>query len=49
VVAGQNFFVKIDVGDGEFVHARIYRDLKNNLSVHSVQTGKSAHDEIAYF
>jgi hypothetical protein len=49
VVAGVNYFVKIAVADGEFIHARIYRDLQRNVSVHSVQSGKSETDEIEYF
>jgi len=49
VVAGTNYFFKIDVGGGHYVHARVYRDLSRNLSVHSVQTGKSAGDPLEYF
>jgi len=48
VVAGINYFVKIDVG-GEFIHARIYKDLKQNLSVNKIQTGKNATDPLEYF
>nr|AET79741.1 cysteine protease inhibitor [Acanthamoeba castellanii] len=49
VVAGINYFVKIAVAEGEYIHARIYRDLQRNVSVHSVQTGKSETDELEYF
>lgn len=49
VVAGINYFVKIAVAEGEYIHARIYRDLQRNVSVHSVQTDKSETDELAYF
>jgi cystatin-A/B len=49
VVAGINYFLKIDVGDGKQVHARVYKDLSQNLSVHSVQTGKTASDPLQYF
>jgi len=49
VVAGTNFFFKIDVGNGEFVFARVFRDLQKNLSVHSVQTGKTASDDLHHF
>ncbi len=49
VVAGTNFFFKIAVGDGEFVHARVYRDLGRNVSVHSVQTNKGLGDALEYF
>jgi len=48
VVAGTNFFIKIDVG-GEHIVARIFRDLKNNVSVNSVKTGLGASDPIQYF
>lgn len=49
MVAGINYFVKIAVAEGEYIHARIYRDLQRNVSVHSVQTDKSETDELAYF
>uniref|UniRef100_A0A6B2LVB1 Cystatin domain-containing protein n=1 Tax=Arcella intermedia TaxID=1963864 RepID=A0A6B2LVB1_9EUKA len=49
VVAGTNFFVKIDVG-GSYIHARIFRPLGNAApSVHSVQTGKTLEEPINYF
>jgi cystatin-A/B len=49
VVAGTNFFLKINVGDGAFVHARVYRDLAQALSVSAVQTGKAEDDALEYF
>ena len=49
VVAGTNFFVKIDVGGGAFIHARLFRDLKGAVSVNAVQTDKNEHDPIEYF
>jgi len=49
VVAGTNFFFKIDVGDGHYVHARVFRNLSQELSVHSVQTDKTENDALAYF
>jgi len=49
VVAGVNYFVKIDVGGGQYIHARIYKDLQQNLTLNSVQTGKSLGDPIQYF
>lgn len=52
VVAGTNFFVKIHVGSGDHVHARIFRPLPhqgNEPSVHSHQTGKTADDALEYF
>jgi len=49
VVAGVNYFVKIDVGGGQYVHARIYKDLQQSITLNSVQTGKSRDDPIQYF
>ncbi|KAL6044625.1 Cystatin-A [Balamuthia mandrillaris] len=49
VVAGINYFFKIDVGNGEFVHARVYKDLSQNVSLHSIKTSLSATDSLAYF
>jgi len=49
VVAGTNYFFKIDVGDGHYVHARVFKSLHQDVSVHSVQTGHSAEDALAYF
>eukprot|EP01098_Paradermamoeba_levis_P003020 TRINITY_DN1415_c0_g1_i1.p1 TRINITY_DN1415_c0_g1~~TRINITY_DN1415_c0_g1_i1.p1 ORF type:complete len:115 (-),score=45.30 TRINITY_DN1415_c0_g1_i1:110-409(-) len=36
VVAGTNYFVKIDIGSRE-VHARIFKDLQQHVSLHSIQ------------
>jgi len=47
VVAGTNFFIKIDVGDGWIV-ARIWRNIQQNFSVNSIKT-ISASDPITYF
>eukprot|EP01117_Protostelium_nocturnum_P003331 TRINITY_DN142_c0_g1_i2.p1 TRINITY_DN142_c0_g1~~TRINITY_DN142_c0_g1_i2.p1 ORF type:complete len:133 (+),score=40.74 TRINITY_DN142_c0_g1_i2:84-482(+) len=49
VVAGTNFFLKVKVDNGEYVHVRVYRDLSQAHSVHSVQEGKSSSDALAYF
>ncbi|KJE90102.1 hypothetical protein CAOG_01453 [Capsaspora owczarzaki ATCC 30864] len=51
VVAGTNFFVKADIGNGEQVHVRIFRSLPpaQALSVHSIQTGKTASDPLVHF
>ncbi|XP_030059833.1 cystatin-A isoform X1 [Microcaecilia unicolor] len=51
VVAGTNYFVKVDTGD-EFVHVRIFQSLSHDgkkLSLDSYQTNKTQHDEICYF
>ena len=49
LVAGTNYFLKVKVGDNECVHARVYKDLQQNVSLHSVQGNKSEDDEIEYF
>ncbi|XP_066957723.1 cystatin-B-like [Macrobrachium rosenbergii] len=48
VVAGTNFFAKIDLGDTH-VHARVYRNLQGEISLHSVQHPKVLEDDIEYF
>jgi len=47
-VAGVNYFVKLAFGS-EYVHARIFKSLQNEVSVHSVQTGKTQQDSIEFF
>ncbi len=52
VVAGTNFFFKINVGNGHFVHARVFRDLPHNhsaLSVRAVKTGLNADEPLVHF
>ncbi|KAK7108298.1 cystatin-B-like [Littorina saxatilis] len=51
VVAGTNFFVKIEVDPDEHIHARIFRPLPGggDVQLHSFQAGKKADEEIAYF
>lgn len=52
VVAGTNYFIKISVGSGEFVHVRIFRPLPCNGTdpeLHKFEVGKSHEDKIGYF
>ncbi|KAK6986206.1 cystatin-B [Biomphalaria glabrata] len=52
VVAGTNFFVKIQVGDKEYLHARIFRPLPHTNKgpeVHSYLLNKSNEDKLEYF
>ncbi|XP_006989515.2 cystatin-B [Peromyscus maniculatus bairdii] len=52
VVAGTNFFIKVDVGDDKFVHLRVFRALPHEnkpLALSSYQTNKEQHDELSYF
>jgi len=44
-----NYFVKVDVGDGEFIHLKIYQPLPyTNLppELQEVEEGKTATDPI---
>ncbi|XP_046438913.1 cystatin-B-like [Daphnia pulex] len=49
VVAGRNYFVKIHVGNDKCIHARIYKNLQREVSVHSIQEDKTREDPITYF
>eukprot|EP01133_Synstelium_polycarpum_P012261 gene12261-14371_t len=47
-VAGVNYFVKVKVPSG-FIHVRIFKDLQQNYSFHSLQEGKSLESAIEHF
>ena len=51
VVAGVNYFIKVDVGGGCFTHIKVFKDLsgKNNLELTGYQTNKTEDDELTYF
>lgn len=52
VVAGTNYFVKIDVGSDECLHVRIYKPLPHtgdSASLHSYKASKTKHDLLEYF
>ncbi|KAK3880899.1 hypothetical protein Pcinc_014638 [Petrolisthes cinctipes] len=51
VVAGINYFAKVDIGEGEdsMVHIRVYKNLGGNVSLHSIQYPKSRNHPIEYF
>merc|ERR1712038_324188 len=49
VVAGTNFFAKVQIADGEHLHLRIYRNLQGQIELHSLQEGKTEEDAIEYF
>lgn len=49
VVAGTNYFMKIDVGDNAYIHARVHKSLSGSVTLSSVQVTKSRGDPIEYF
>ncbi|XP_031220542.1 cystatin-A-like [Mastomys coucha] len=49
VVAGVNYFIKINLGDGSFIHIKVYKDLSGNLKLTGYQTKKTKDDELTYF
>jgi cystatin-A/B len=49
VVAGTNYFAKVHVGNDDYLHLRIYKDLSNNIQLSDLQQGKTKDDEIEYF
>ena len=52
VVTGMNYFVKVDVGGGKFVHLRVYEPLSfigEPPKLIGIQLNKTAADEITYF
>ncbi|XP_070453582.1 cystatin-B [Equus przewalskii] len=52
VVAGTNHFIKVQVGDDDFVHIRVFKSLPHEnkpLALSSYQTNKARHDELSYF
>ncbi|KAM7459030.1 cystatin-B [Blastocystis sp. ATCC 50177/Nand II] len=48
VVAGTNYFIKVDVGNGKAVFMRVW-DHFGDLSLTSIQTGKTLGDKLEYF
>lgn len=49
VVAGANYFVKVHIGNEEYIHLRIHRTLPhagNEILFHGVQEGKKLEDPI---
>ncbi|KAK1344285.1 hypothetical protein QTO34_014850 [Cnephaeus nilssonii] len=52
VVAGTNYFIKVQVEDDDFVHIRVFQSLPHEnkpLALHDYQTNKTKQDELTYF
>ncbi|XP_061861733.1 cystatin-B [Colius striatus] len=52
VVAGTNYFIKVHVGNDEYVHLRVFQSLPHEnkpLSLHSYQSSKTKHDQLTFF
>ncbi|XP_003746344.1 stefin-C [Galendromus occidentalis] len=49
VVAGTNYFIKVKVGEDDYIHVRAHRSLKNEVSLWGVQEGKKAECAIEHF
>ncbi|KAM5281702.1 cystatin-B [Ctenodactylus gundi] len=52
VVAGTNYFVKVDTGENSFTHLRVFRSLPHEnkpVLLSAYQTNKSLEDKLAYF
>ncbi|XP_063594447.1 cystatin-A-like [Penaeus indicus] len=49
LVAGTNYFAKIDIGGEELVHLRVYMNLQGEVSLHSHQHPKTREEDIQYF
>ncbi|KAM7180995.1 cystatin-B-like [Macrochelys suwanniensis] len=52
LVAGINYFIKVHVGNEEFLHLRVFKSLPHEnkpLSLSSYQSSKTKHDELTYF
>ncbi|NXJ94105.1 CYTB protein, partial [Corythaixoides concolor] len=52
VVAGTNYFVKVQVSDDDYVHLRIFESLPHENQgprLDGFQTGKTRDDPLTYF
>jgi cystatin-A/B len=52
VVAGLNYFIKAHIGNKQFIHVRIYKNLPCNggtATVHAIQKDKFEHDPVGFF
>ncbi|XP_033740882.1 cystatin-A-like [Pecten maximus] len=52
VVAGTNYFIKVDVGDGTYIHLRVFKSLPHagpSVELVGYQENKSKDDPINHF
>ncbi|NXF70736.1 CYTB protein, partial [Sclerurus mexicanus] len=52
VVAGINYFIKVQISDTEYVHLKVFQSLPHENqgpSLVSFQTGKTRDDPLTYF
>ncbi|KAL5457227.1 hypothetical protein EMCRGX_G034472 [Ephydatia muelleri] len=49
VVAGLNYFIKVHVGHNDYVHLRVFKSLKGDLSLASYKLGLTSADPLTYF
>eukprot|EP00906_Rhabdomonas_costata_P026908 RCo038306 len=49
IVAGTNYFVKVAVGDEEYIHLRVFRSLTGSVHLSAFALDKAASDELKYF
>ncbi|NWU63937.1 CYTX protein, partial [Pterocles burchelli] len=52
VVAGMNYFIKVQDSDNDYVHVRVFQSLPHENqgpSLVSFQTGKTRDDPLTYF
>ncbi|XP_034371363.1 stefin-1-like [Arvicanthis niloticus] len=51
VVSGIIYFIKVDVGNGCFIHIKVFSGPsgKDNYELHSYQTNKTKNDELTDF
>ncbi|TRY57269.1 hypothetical protein DNTS_003314 [Danionella cerebrum] len=52
VVAGTNYFIKVNVGEEEYVHLRVHKTLPHageKLQLHGIQTSKTHQDPVEFF
>lgn len=49
VVAGTNYFVKVQLADNEYAHLRIYKHFSGTTALHGVQHPKTKEEPLIYF